>query len=219
MKYCSNCGVSVRGDRKRCPLCNTVLTGEGEPGGFPEIPAGAKKRRLWISVSALVSVSAAVVCILLNILEPEHGPWCLYVIFGIACGWVLLALVLSKARNAAKAIILEVYLASALFLGWDWFTGWKKWSINFFIPAACAGSVIALMILSRFLRVNVGSFTVYLLGDILLGVVQLVLLVKKIVTVPLPSAICVGVCFITLAAMIIFTGRRFWVEMEKRLHL
>ena len=36
MKYCEKCKVSVRGNAERCPLCNAVLTGDPEPGGFPK---------------------------------------------------------------------------------------------------------------------------------------------------------------------------------------
>lgn len=219
MKYCSNCRAEIRGDRKRCPLCNTLLTGEPSESGFPAVPDLTKIRALWLSIAALASVSATVVCILYNILHPQDGPWCLYAVFGLVCGWALLLTVLRKARNASKAIILEVYLGSALCFCWDWFTGWMRWSVNFVIPAACVGSMIALMILSGFLRKSVSSFVIYLLADVLLGLLEFVLLLNGILTFPLPGAVCAGVCLITFAAMIIFRGRQFRLEVQKRFHL
>lgn len=219
MKYCEKCKVSVRGDRERCPLCNAVLQGEPEPGGFPELPDGHRQRRLWISILALASVSACIVCLLLNFLNRQYGPWSLFVLGGVLCMWLTLGLALYKQRNVPKTLVWEVFLVSALSVLWDYVTGWHAWSINFVIPIVCMGAMVTLVFMFRLFSVPSGSLIVYLLVDALLGIVQLMLLLTGCITVLLPSLLCVGVSLMMLAAMLIFRGRHVKEELRRRLHL
>lgn len=219
MKYCEKCGVSVRGEKERCPLCNAVLQGEPEASGFPELPNEHKRRRLWISILALVSVTACVVCLLLNFMFRERGPWSLFVLGGTLCMWVMLGIALHKQRNIPKTLVWEVFIATLLCVWWDHFTGWNRWSINFVMPIICMGAMVTLVFMFRLFHVPSGSLIVYLLVDFLLGVVQMVLLLSGWITVPLPSLLCVGVSLIMLAAMLIFRGRHVREELRRRLHM
>ena len=219
MKYCEKCKVSVRGDRKRCPLCNAVLVGEAVPGGFPQLPNGMHRRRLWTSILALVSVAACVVCLLLNYLHRESGLWSLFVLGGVLCMWLTLGLALYKQRNVPKTLVWEVFLVSALSVVWDYATDWRAWSINYVIPIVCMGAMVTLVFMFRLFNVSSGSLIVYLLVDALLGILQMVLLLTGFITVPLPSILCVGLSLIMLAAMLIFKGRNVKKELRRRLHM
>lgn len=219
MKYCEKCRVSVRGARERCPLCNAVLEGEAEPGGFPVLPDSCRKRRIWTSILALVSVAACVVCMLLNFMFRENGLWSLFVLSGVACLWIMLGVALRKQRNIPKTLIWEVFVGSVLCVCWDAGTGRQGWSINFVIPIICMCAMVTLVVTFRLFHVSAGSLIVYLLVDFLLGVLQLVLLLSGWITVPLPSLLCVGMSLIMLAAMLIFRGRQVQEELRRRLHL
>lgn len=219
LKYCDKCKVSVRGNREHCPLCNAVLHGEAEPSGFPRLPNEHKKHKLWISILALSSVSACIICLLLNFLFRKHGQWSLFVLGGVVCMWMTLGLALYKQRNIPKTMVWEVFLVGLLSVLWDYFTGWWGWSINYVLPIVSMGVMVVLVFLSRLFHVAAGSLIVYLLVDALMGVIQLVLLLTGCITVPLPSLLCVGVSTVMLAAMLIFRGRKVREELRRRLHL
>lgn len=219
MKYCEKCRVSVRGDRARCPLCNAVLHGDPEPSGFPSLPDESKRRRLWISIAALASVTVCVVCLLLNYLNRKGGFWSLPVVCGVVCAWLMLGIALFKKQNIPKTLMWEVFAASVLSIVWDHQIGWRGWSINYVIPVVCMGAMVTLVVLSLVGHLHPQSLIVYLLTDLLLGIVQTVLLFTGWVTALLPSVLCVGVSAVTLAAMLIFHGRQVWEELQRRLHM
>lgn len=219
MKYCEKCRVSVRGGRERCPLCNAVLQGEQEPGGFPILPDEHRRRRLWTSILALVSVAACVICLLLNFVFRQDGLWSLFVLGGVLCMWIMLGIALHKQRNIPKTLVWEVFVVSLLCVFWDSCTGRKGWSINFVMPIICMGAMVTLVFMFRLFHVPSGSLIVYLLVDFLLGVVQLLLLLFGWITVQLPSLLCVGLSLIMLAAMLIFRGKQVKEELKRRLHM
>ncbi|MCH3972455.1 MAG: DUF6320 domain-containing protein [Oscillospiraceae bacterium] len=219
MKYCEKCGISVRGEREHCPLCNAVLHGEAEPGGFPKLPNVRREHRLWLSILALSSVAACIVCLLLNFLFRSRGLWSLFVLGGVACMWMTLGLALYKERNIPKTMVWEVFLIAVLCVLWDYFTGWRGWSINYVLPIVSMGVMVVLVFTCRLFHVAAGSLIVYLMVDALMGVVQLVLLLTGCITVPLPSLLCVGVSAVMLAAMLIFRGKKVSEELSRRFHV
>ncbi|MDD3260736.1 MAG: DUF6320 domain-containing protein [Oscillospiraceae bacterium] len=219
MKYCEKCGISVRGEREHCPLCNAMLHGEAEPGGFSKLPNVRREHRLWLSILALSSVAACIVCLLLNFLFRSRGLWSLFVLGGVACMWMTLGLALYKERNIPKTMVWEVFLIAVLCVLWDYFTGWRGWSINYVLPIVSMGVMVVLVFTCRLFHVAAGSLIVYLMVDALMGVVQLVLLLTGCITVPLPSLLCVGVSAVMLAAMLIFRGKKVSEELSRRFHV
>ena len=219
MKYCEKCKVSVRGNAERCPLCNAVLTGDPEPGGFPHLLDHHRQRKLWLSILALASVVGCVICALINFLLRDSGVWCLFVVSGVICIWLTLGLVIYKRRNIPKTLVCEVFLVSLLAVLWDVGTGWHGWSIDYVIPIVCMGVMVTLCVFARLFRVPSGSFIVYILVDALLGILQLVLLSLNLIRVPLPSLLSIGLCIVTIAALFIFRGQNAREELKRRLHL
>ena len=95
MKYCAKCKVTVTGAGTRCPLCQGGLQENGEPDVrgaiFPNIPDTLHKHSLFFRILILVSVAAVVICGVINLILPEHGWWSLFVLAGVVCGWISLA--------------------------------------------------------------------------------------------------------------------------------
>lgn len=63
MKCCDKCKIHVAGSRSVCPLCQAVLSDEGEPSPnpFPTIPTIYRQHNLFFRWLIFASVVAAVV--------------------------------------------------------------------------------------------------------------------------------------------------------------
>ena len=138
MKYCAKCKVTVTGAGTRCPLCQGGLQENGEPDVrgaiFPNIPDTLHKHSLFFRILILVSVAAVVICGVINLILPEHGWWSLFVLAGVVCGWISLAVAFHYRRNVPKSILYQVVVVCVLTTLWDYWTGWHGWSIDYVIP-------------------------------------------------------------------------------------
>lgn len=89
MKYCDNCRLSVRTNRKTCPLCQAPLKGEGE-SAFPEIKSVYNQFILFFKLLLLGTAAGVIISTAVNLMLPGDRWWCQYVLFGAVCFWVLL---------------------------------------------------------------------------------------------------------------------------------
>lgn len=221
MLYCEKCRVSVTGRPKRCPLCKGDLSGLPEEGPevFPRIPLTIHKHRTLIKFIALGTVVAGAVCVAVNLSLPDSGWWSVFVVAGILSFWLTFWVMMKKRGNIPKAILWQVALISLLAFIWDEGTGFHGWSVNYVVPFLCIGAMIAMPALARIMNFRIQDYILYLILDLILGLVPLLLLLLGPVTVPYPSAACVAGSIITLAALLLFEGRALRDEVIRRLHL
>lgn len=219
MLRCENCGISIRGQREQCPLCQSVLTGSGQESEevFP-VPRRSRNK-LLLRLLFFLGIAAAVICVAVDIMlaTPEH--WSAFVVLSLLCVWLSVAVVLRKRRNIPKAIVWEVVVLSGMAVVWDAFTSWRGWSVDFAIPCLCIAAMIVLAILTRTLKLEIDDYMIYLLIDALFGVAPLVLLLTGSVTIIYPSVICVTASVISLIAVLMFQGHDLSEEIKRRLHL
>ncbi|MFR8230572.1 MAG: DUF6320 domain-containing protein [Anaeromassilibacillus sp.] len=223
MKYCAKCKTTVTGHGTRCPLCQGMLqeTGTADTRGdvFPRIPDTLHKHSLFFRILILVSVVAAVTCVVINLILPQHGWWSLFVLAGLACAWISLAVAFHYRRNVPKSILYQVVVVCVLTVLWDYSTGWHGWSIDYVIPITCVVAMLVLAITARVFKLNLGSFIVYFTIAALFAIVPVVFYVRGMLQVVYPSLICVAGSVISLAALILFEGDNMRKELKRRLHL
>lgn len=223
MKYCVKCKLSVAGEPSQCPLCQGVLSERGEPDTrgeiFPVIPSVLRRHSLFFRILMMVSVAAAVICLIVNLILPQHGWWSLFVLAGLACGWISLTVAIHYRRNIPKSMLYQIVVVSALAWLWDYFTGWRGWSIDYVIPIMCVVAMLVLAVTARVFKLNLGSFIIYITIAALFGIVPVVFYARGMLTVVYPSLICVAGSVISLAALMIFEGENMRAELKRRLHL
>ena len=128
---------------------------------FPRIPDTLHKHSLFFRILILVSVVAAVTCVVINLILPQHGWWSLFVLAGLACAWISLTVAFHYRRNVPKSILYQVVVVCVLTVLWDYSTGWHGWSIDYVIPITCVVAMLVLAITARVFKLNLGSFIVY----------------------------------------------------------
>ena len=160
MSYCVHCGVELDDAARRCPLCHTPVLDpnrlrEGEtPPSFPQrreevLPVSKKEAGLLLTAMLL---SAALCCVVLNLLLGRGRAWSLYVAGAAGMLWIWFALPLFLRRMGPglrltadlAAVGVYVYLISLDLGGAAWF-----WNLVIPLLAAAEADILVLSLLLR----------------------------------------------------------------------
>lgn len=221
MRHCPQCVVELEGSWTHCPLCAGPLRGEATASPLPDVPLRFSRRRLlrvlfWTSLAVIAGSFGAQ---LLFARSPAGIGVLRSVWLGVITMWLLVLMAVRKRRNVAKGTVYLVVLIGLLCVYWDHLTGWHRWSLTYAIPIVCAGSVVALLIMVRAMRIEVGEHIVYSGLTVLLGLAPLLFVIFGWVSDPLPSGICGAVSVVALLLMQVARGPDVRHELAKRLHL
>lgn len=226
MKYCSKCDVNIAASREDCPLCQAplepMLNAGANAGGedvFPHIPTIYRQYNLFFRILIFISVVISVAAFFVNLMLPQTGWWCLFVIAGVLCVWANVATIIRKRRNIQKALLYQVVILSGMGVLWDLMTGWHGWSIEYVIPCVCVAAMVALAILYKVLKVPISAYLLYFDVVSLFGIIPIVFYLTGALDVYIPSLVCVACSLISLAALIVFAGDSMLAELRRRFHL
>lgn len=219
MRRCPDCAVDVEGNWSTCPLCGTATVGEVVPGPLADAPLRYSQRRL---LRALFLTSLALIG-LSFLAQPLFSPGVPGVLrsvwLGLVAMWLVVLMAVRKRRNPAKSTVYLVVLVGLVSVYWDYLAGWGAWSVTYVVPILCGSSVLAVLIIVRLMRIEVGEHIVYTGLTVLLGLVPLLLLALGLVTTALPSLLCGGLSVLAMLLIRLLRGRDVDHEVAKRLHL
>ncbi|GHT78676.1 hypothetical protein FACS1894130_05680 [Spirochaetia bacterium] len=231
MLYCHKCKVTVLGTPRRCPLCQGDLKGGAadEENVFPVIPPlpASLKRRL-LTFIAFGTIAVAVISVALNFALPfgnstnaDSGPvfWSFFVIAGLASLWLSFLVINNQWWNIPKIIFLQLFVISILVLLWDFFTGFRRWSLDFVIPILFSCSMIALAVFANVRKLKVQDYIMFLGIISVISIFSLLLIIFHVVTIIYPAMICFTLSIISLAFLWLFEGKSLGEELRRRMHL
>ena len=221
MQFCPNCKVHVAGDKRCCPLCKGQLEGEGAPETevFPQLSAPRKPERVAMAVITVVCIAVGVACAIINMLVSPQVWWCLFVVAGLVCAWLVTKVGLCYRKDVLQSIGWEIALISVLSILWDVGTGWRGWSLSFVFPCACLAGLTLMMILAFFMHLPPRAFAGPFGGLVLLGILGAVPAVMGLITEKRPALACGGICLVLLAGGLILFHHTFWPEARRRFHV
>ncbi|MDD4565222.1 MAG: DUF6320 domain-containing protein [Eubacteriales bacterium] len=220
MQYCDHCQVSIRGNKKRCPLCKNVIAADDNDTEkiYPYIPL-LYESHLVIRILIFITIVTIVVSFAVYRLIPSNINWPVFVLLGLLSVWLSIALVLRKRNNITKNIMWLVALASALSILWDWMIDWKGWSLDYVIPIVCVAAICSMYVTAKVMKLGARDYTIYFLLAGLFGIMPVLFIMFDWLNVLYPSIICVSVSIIFLSAIIIFQGSSIKSELNKKMHL
>lgn len=220
MRDCPDCAVRIEGEWARCPLCGTRVGADTppKPSPYPDVPLRFSRRRVLVALF-LTSLAVIGVSFLAQLLFPRDLGGLRLAWFGLVSMWLVVLMAVRKRRNVAKNTVYLVVVVGLICVYWDYLAGWSGWSVTYAVPIVCGCSILALLIIVRVTRIEVGEHIVYSGLAVLLGLVPLVFLLLGWVTDPVPSAICGALSVIALAAVHVRRGGDVRHELAKRLHL
>ena len=198
MQYCKRCKITDRNPHRKCPLCQGNLEGipEEENQMFPDFTRENSRMAMGF-----------------------HSFWSGYVLAGVGCMWILSAVAIVKRRNLFKNAVWEAVLLWAVFLFWDFITGWRGWSVDFGIPIVLLAVYVILWVVVFVTRAPVSHYMIYMVIVSVGSLIPLILLLCGAVGVRLPSVLCVAGAVLMLSALAIFKGRALGEELRKKTHL
>lgn len=225
MRYCDKCKLEVIGNRTYCPLCQSELrieiteNEEEYEEVFPHIPTLYEQHYMFFKILSFLSIVVVVVTGTINFMFRQQGWWSIFVLAGVVCLWAALYIAFQKRKNIPKNLLYQVVVVSLISIFWDYFTGWKGWSVDFVIPITCLSVMLAMVFISKIMHIDVEDFMIYTMIGGLFGIIPIIFLLLEVIKIRFPSLICVAASIIFLSAIFIFQGNKMLSELKKRLHL
>jgi len=145
MNVCSNCGVELEDDFKKCPLCGTVIgIGAVEEKTSLNYPSDVilqhkrENRKHFWELSGIIAFSGMAVCTIVNLVIGKNLDWSLFADASILTTWIILTLILFANRKyyiMVTGIMISILLMLFLF---DIFSGSLDWFFVVALPLTVA---------------------------------------------------------------------------------
>ena len=221
MRYCEKCKVTVRTGQDVCPLCQGELSGEHDENEklFPDIKIKKEHHNLFLRWMAFGCFLAVIVCAAINWLTHPSYWWSGFVAAGAAMAWLSVFIGIRKRRNLLKNGLWQIMFLELALVIWDVATGWNAWSVTYFLPIGILTMLVFMNLIIIVQKLDTTHYMIYLLMGGALGLVPVIFLVLGMVTVRLPSVLCVGASLLMLAALFLFQPRAVREEFFKKFHL
>lgn len=169
-----------------------------------------------LRIFSFTCTAAVIICWMLNYLLMPGIWWAGYATAGIFCTWLLIMVGYRKRKNPLKNGMWQLIIVTAGAILWDVFTGWIGWSVDFVIPLAVMVTLLSMLIISLICKMETAEYLFYLVQAGVCGLVPLILLLAGAVRLPYPSIICSGISLLFLAGLVIFKGKEFVREIQKK---
>ena len=214
MLYCSKCGISIRGNKRCCPLCQGELTGTPSEAAFPTL-----KRARITSLSLVKLFTFLFVWSAVGFLADFTLAWVPFAMAGTLVAWLDAVLAVYFRNNVVKNITIQVYLVMIGGFVIDRFTGFHGWSVQWLIPCCFLGLVTTTIALGRGLPLRLEEYILYLAVDMVLSLLQTIFLVMRMNAFVWPAVISMAALLILGVAALLFRFRDLKNASEKLFHM
>lgn len=220
MRKCVHCQVAIKGDWEHCPLCEQPLDLNEKivSSPYPDVPLKYNKPYItkWLLTVSVIIIFATFA---LGMIWQGRIEWLQASLFGILTMWLSVLIILRKRRNVAKSILYLLIILSLLCIYLDYLIGWTGWSTTFAVPIICSAALIGMFIASRFTKMRIADYVLYLVAAGVLGLVPILFLVFDWVETIIPSWISIGLSTLMLVSIILFRGSDIKQEVQKRMFI
>ena len=204
MQECKKCRITIRGNKRCCPLCQGRLYGEPEDAAFPII------KKLPITTEAIFRIAcflAVLAEIALGMICFVNGGW----IPGIEIAMVIilfalgdLGVALYYKSNLVKLITIQAYIVMVAVYVLDARFSDIGWSVEWVIPCMFIALIISTLIIARVNGLFLRDIMLYVILDVLLSFIQIYWIKNGTNRFPWPAAISIALMLAIAAFVIIF---------------
>lgn len=187
---------------------------------FPDTSAQTALEMKVFKIYSFLCLAAVVAFIAADFSFHPSVQWPLFTAAGIGSMWVASVIGFIKRYNLMKNAMWQLIIVSVGSILWDIFTKWHGWSVDFVLPGVCLLILLSMFIIVKVRKYTARDYMIYFVMACGYGtILPLILLLTGVVTWKLLCNLCVVVCFLFLAALIIFKGKEFREEMHKKFHV
>lgn len=208
MQICNRCGVKIRGYKKACPLCGGPLMGEPEHDVYPVLKK-KMTRPTVIRFSLFIFVAFMAFMIIVRVMTGHMTAWMPLALISSVIALIDICVTVYYRSNPIKTIVWETYTGMVICLIVDRFTGWRAWSVEWVLPCAFAGVMIAVMAVGAGLKLMLQDFVLYLVFDAVCSLLQIIFIYFELNPFVLPALISMGLCVVLFVGILIFRWRDF----------
>ncbi|MBO4609115.1 MAG: zinc ribbon domain-containing protein [Lachnospiraceae bacterium] len=218
MAECKKCGVRITDDTDRCPFCRCVLEDDGTKGEnvYPDVENKVKVWRHIRRIVLFLSICAMIGMLIALYMGADIFNWT--VVVGLILLYVNVTIYMTITERIGymfKTMFLTLTVVFIL-IGIDYFTGYRRWSYDYTLPAALIFLNFSCVLLMLINRRNWQSYISLQIFNILFGVVLMILLQLDIIRQPVMVLIAGAASIVIFAGTMIFGGRRAADELKRR---
>lgn len=197
---------------KQYSVCPTSAEPE-----FPEVEQDDV--HIWFRLYSFICLALIATCVAIHFSFDVSTNWTISMAAGVASAWAIIGVGFKKRFNLLKSAMWQLVLLSVGSVVWDWFIGWKGWSINYFIPVLCMFILLFMFIVSIARKDTAREYMIYFVMNCVFGMlVPLFFLVMGWIQYRMLSVFCVLFSFLFFVAIVMFKGKEFKEEMNKKFH-
>ena len=219
MLYCINCGISIRGNKRCCPLCQGELTGTPSEAAFPTLKRARITSLSLVKLFTFLFIALEIVWSAVGFLANFTLAWVPFAMAGTLVAWLDAVLAVYFRNNVVKNITIQVYLVMIGGFVIDRFTGFHGWSVQWLIPCCFLGLVTTTIALGRGLPLRLEEYILYLAVDMVLSLLQTIFLVMGMNAFVWPAVISMAALLILGVAALLFRFRDLKNASEKLFHM
>lgn len=187
---------------------------------FPEPDVPSELEMKVFKFFSFLCLALAVVFVAADFNLQPKIRWPLFTAAGIGSMWLALAIGFFKRYNLMKNAMWQLIIVTVGCILWDVFTGWRGWSVDFVLPIVCMVILLSMFIITKVKKNTAREYMIYFVMAGGYGVIlPLILLLTGVVEFTFICSLCIVVCFLFLAALVIFKGKEFREEMHKKFHV
>lgn len=178
-----------------------------------------KENQRIVQTFSFLCLAIAVVCGMINFMTAGMLNWFWFAGAGCACAWLVVMVAYFKRRNILKNEMWQLLIISVIAIFWDWFIGWRGWSVDFVLPFGALAVQFSIPVIAKVNRLEREEYLFYLVQAGVAGMIPIVLVWTGIVRLVYPSVVCAGISFLTVAALFIFCLKDTLQEFHKKLRM
>ncbi len=159
MYKCDKCNIEINSKNNRCPLCkHQTKKIKDSKEIYPFIPSLYLNTKLTLKILTFISLIGAIFSLFINYIISSNFNWANFVILGIITFWLVILFSMKKGEVFIKRFINYYILFVFLFLGWDYFINFHKWSVNYAIPLLTIIYLLFIFVISILNRTQVKKY-------------------------------------------------------------
>lgn len=222
MKTCPYCRIEVGGDLKKCPLCQSKLSGEGEKPYFPKLTTQKIKSflyKLQLFIIWTIVIAGLGVDFLFDVRIPGFTDvrWSLLLAMWLIAFEFLIMRLFRKGSGSARTMTLMVFIILILLSVTAYYFNMLDFTLDWIAPIVITGTMIANFVLAMLDKK--GNAMVYLLTNLLVGVVAYFVMRMRSDNTLATWIICMLISVILFVGAVIFKGRTVAGEIRRRFNM
>lgn len=219
MRVCNRCDVTIMNDIKNCPLCGR-LTNETSPEYELDFPQNISRKKYQNPIKIILFIAFAIICIniTVDIVQPSYKILSILIMVSTFYATFVTVVGIRSHRNVGFMLLANTFALSLFITFIDYYLDFKKWSLNYVIPALVIVASAAITIIIILKPMLLRDYIIYQFTIALMGIGILLLVVFGVVTVRWPSITSCIYCLLLCVGMFIFKDKSTRHELKKRFH-